>query len=331
MTESLRRADFLRATASAAAAAAAAATGFPAVIGAQTIPKISYGDLYSGVTGIISSNLAAKHFDQKHGVDMSNLLPYTSVSTYYNDFAAGTFDVAMGSWDFFVDMQNRGVPIKIVCTVTTADMINIIAGPGIKSVNDLVGKSCSAVVGSGSFEMSRAVVRDVAKVDLDKQVQMQNAPNPAGCIALLQSGSANAALSWEPVISNAIAEMPTLRPIFNLGHAYRQATGGVLPYFTVAVRNDALAKSPGLGQKIAGIFGDTIAYINHDTADAFATAAPKTGLSAAVMQSGYSAKRLVFESYAMSNPSGLKVVTSAYAYLHARGMFEKPLAPDFYA
>lgn len=329
MTESLRRADFLRA--SGAAVAAAAVTGFPAVIGAQALPKISYGDLYSGVTGIISANLAAKHFDQKHGVDMSNLLPYTSVSTYYNDFAAGTFDVAMGSWDFFVDMQNRGVPIKIVCTVTTADMINIIAGPGIKSINDLVGKSCSAVVGSGSFEMSRAVVRDVAKIDLDKQVQMQNAPNPAGCIALLQSGSANAALTWEPVISNAINDMPTLRPIFNLGQAYRKATGGVLPYFTVAVRNDVLAKNPGLAPRIAAIFGDTVAYINHDTADAFATAGPKTNLSPAVMQNGYNAKRLVFDSYAMSNPNGLKVITSAYAYLHARGMFEKPLAPDFYA
>lgn len=329
MTESLHRADFLRATA--AATAAAAVSGFPAVIGAQSLPKVSYGDLYSGVTGIISANLAAKHFDQKHGVDMSNLLPYTSVSTYYNDFAAGTFDAAMGSWDFFVDMQNRGVPIKIICTVTTADMINIIAGPSIKTVNDLVGKSMSAVVGSGSFEMSRAVVRDVAKVDLDKQVQMQNAPNPAGCIALLQSGSANAALTWEPVVSNAMNDMPALKPVFNLGRAYRQATGGVLPYFTVAVRNDVLAKNPGLAPRIAGIFGDTIAYINRNPAEAFATASVKTNLSATVMMTAFNAKRLVFDSYAMSKPAGLKVITDAYAYLHARGMFEKALAPDFYA
>jgi NitT/TauT family transport system substrate-binding protein len=330
MIETQRRAGFLRATGG--TAVALATTGWPLVARAQALPKISYGDLYSGVTGIISANLAAQHFDVKHGVDMSNLLPYTSVSAYYNDFAAGTFDAAMGSWDFFIDMQQRGVPIKIVCTVTTADMINIIAGPDIKGMPDLVGKSMSAVIGSGSYAMSRAVIRDVAKIDLDKQVSVQNAPNPAGCIALLQSGSANSALTWEPVISNAIADTPTLRPVFNLGHAYRQANGGVLPYFTVAVRNDALQKYPGLAGRIAGIFGDTIAYINHNTAAAFATAAPKTNLSAAVMQAGYNAKRLVFESYAMNTPSGLKVVTDAYAYLRGRGMFDnKPLSPDSFA
>ncbi len=322
------RAGFLRGAA-AAGLAAAAATPWPA--GAQDLPKLSYGDLYSGVTGIISSNITAKRFDLKHGIDMSNLIPYTAVSTYYNDFAAGTFDVAMGSWDFFIDMYGKGVPIKLVCTVTTADMINIIAGPSIKSVSDLNGKGMSAVIGSGSYAMSRAVLRQANKLDLDKDVHMQNAPNPAGCVTLLSSGNVDAALTWEPVISDAMALQPNLHTLFNLGQVYRRTAGGVLPYFCVAVRADALKKYPGVGAKIASTFTDTCSYISHETSAAFTTAAVKTGLPATIMHTGFDSGRLTFDAYTMSKPSGRKVVTDAYAYMHARGMFDKPLSSDFFA
>jgi NitT/TauT family transport system substrate-binding protein len=330
MKDSTRRVDILRA--GAAGAGLIAFTGWPALGAAQGLPKFSYGDLVSGVTGIISANIGAKRFDVKHGVDMANALPYTAVSAYYNDFAAGTFDIAMGSWDFFIDMYQKGVPIKMVCTVTTADMINVIAAPAIKSMSDLVGKSMSAVIGSGSFTMTRAVMLDALKIDLNKDVQMQNAPSPAGCISLLQAGSATSALSWEPAISNAIAEQPGLRPIFNLGHTYRQvAHNGVLPYFSVAVRADALKKNPGLAARIAGVFGDTINYINHNTGEAFANSTAKTGLAPAVMQTAFDAKRLTFASFPMGAPSGQQVVTDAYAYLRSRGVFDKPLAADFFA
>lgn len=329
MSDFPRRANFIRGAAAAAGFAALATR--PIGTAAQDLPKLTYGDLYSGVTGIISSNIAAKRFDLKHGIDMANALPYTSVSTYYNDFAAGTFDVAMGSWDFFIDMHAKGVPIKLVCTITTADMINIIAGPAIKSVSDLAGKAMSAVVGSGSFAMSRAVLRQSAKIDLDKDVHMQNAPNPAGCATLLYAGNVDAALTWEPVISDAIAKEPSLRSIFNVGQVYRRTTRGVLPYFCVAVRTDALKKGPGIAQRIAGVFGDCAAYINHDTSQAFATAAVKTGLPATIMHTGYDSGRLTFAAYSMGAPSGRKVITSAYDYMHARGMFDKPLSSDFFA
>ena len=324
----LRRSDLLR---GAAAAGVALAAGHALPARAAEPVKLSYGDLYSGVTGIVSSNITANRFDLKHGIDMANALPYTAVSTYYNDFAAGTFDVAMGSWDFFIDMYNKGVPIKLICTITTADMINIIATPQIKSVNDLAGKGVSAVIGSGSFEMSRAVLRATAKLDLDHDVQMQNAPNPAGCIALLQAGSTVAALTWEPVISDAMAKEPALRTIFNLGAIYRRATGTALPYFCVAARTDALKKDPSIAGKIAATFGDTIAYINHETSAAFTTAAAKTGLPSTIMHTGFDAGRLTFSAYPMQTPAGRKVVETAFAYMHARGMFDKPLSPDFFA
>jgi ABC-type nitrate/sulfonate/bicarbonate transport system substrate-binding protein len=179
--------------------------------------------------------------------------------------------------------------------------------------------------------MSRVVAKDIAKIDFSKDVQVQNAPSPAGCITLLQSGNVVSALSWEPAISNAIAAQPALRSIFNLGAAYRSVNKGVLPYFSVAVRTDTLKKYPGIAERIAGVFSDTIAYINHVPTIAFNNAAPKTGLATSVMMTGFNNDRLKFATYAMSTPAGQKIVASAYEYLRAHGVYDKPLSPDFFA
>ena len=52
---------------------------------------------------------------------------YTAVSTYYNDFVAGNYDVCIGSWDTFAARYQAGVPIKYLCSITDANMIALLA------------------------------------------------------------------------------------------------------------------------------------------------------------------------------------------------------------
>jgi NitT/TauT family transport system substrate-binding protein len=324
------RRRFLRS--SLVAAAATGLIGIPQISIARERPKITYPALTSGVSVIINGYMQAKRFDLKHGIDLSLITSYTSVTGYYNDFAAGTFDVAVGSWDTFVELYHRGVPINMICTLTPANLINIVAGPnGPKNAADLRGKNIAAVAGSGSLTMASALIADLYKIDLAKDATLQNVPSPVQSLTLLQAGNVDAAISWEPSVSAALAQSPNLKPIFNVGEAYLRKTGTTLPYFAISARRDVQKRVPDLGPRLAGSFVDCIAAIKRNPDEAFALAAPKLNVTPQVLRMAYDDHRLTFESVPMTGAAGRKIVVTAYAYMRGHGVFEdKPLNADFF-
>jgi len=71
--------------------------------------------------------ILANDLGRRNGLSFPDPAPYTAVSTYYNDFVAGNYDVCIGSWDTFAARYQAGVPIKYVCTITDANMIALLA------------------------------------------------------------------------------------------------------------------------------------------------------------------------------------------------------------
>ncbi len=314
------------------AAGALSAVAIPHVRAANP-EKVTNASLATGISVIINDFMAAKRFDLKHGVDLVVTSTFTAVNNYYTDFAAGSFDLAVGSWDVFATLYQRGVPVKLVCSATSANMINVVTGPnGVTDVLTLRGKTMAAVQATGSYAMCKAVLQDVHKLELGRDIAVQNVPSPAQSITLVAAGNVDAGLSWEPNISIGMAQIPGLKPIFNVGEAYRSTRGEVLPYFAFAVRSERLKQSPDLAARLAAAFRECIDAIMTHPEEAFAISAAKMQVAPAVLLDGFAAKRLDFRADSMTDPAGRKLVTGAFDYLQARGAFEpKKLGDDFFA
>ena len=107
----------------------------PAVF-AQPATSTRWAYLAPGFTALMAPYIATKNLSEKFGANLASPTEYTTVSTYYNDFTAGNYDVCIGSWDVFAARYQAGVQIRLLCTITTADMIMILTGD--KTINPAV-------------------------------------------------------------------------------------------------------------------------------------------------------------------------------------------------
>jgi NitT/TauT family transport system substrate-binding protein len=204
----------------------------PAVnLKAQGNATARWSFLTPGFTVLVVQYIAAKKLIEKNGAPLSQPTEYSAVSTYYNDFVAGNVDICIGSWDVFAARYQAGVPIQLLCTITTADMIFIITGDkSITKVEDLRGKTVAAAQSTGTFRMVSALIKEHYGIELGKDVAIQGVDNPAAAVTLVMANRAEGGLSWEPNISAALKRQSGLRTIFNAGESYRERTKLDLPY-----------------------------------------------------------------------------------------------------
>lgn len=290
---------------------------------AQTQPaSVRWATVTPSFAALVVEFIRYHKLDEKHGFTFGTPTAYTSVPTYYADFDVGNYDVCVGSWDGFAAHYLGGVPIKYLCTITTAEGINILSSSrdGLKSVDDLAGKVVAALQQTGAYRMARAVLKEFHNFDLDKQAQIQNVLNPAAAVSLLRAGSAQAALTYEPNVSNGIIQDPSLQVLFNVGASYAQATGQPLPYFGVAVRRDLLDRNPGIGARINDVFRDCIADILGDVPSAVKTVGERTGFAPEVIAEAINSKRLSFKYSSMTDPAARKATQAAIDFCARNGV-----------
>lgn len=310
------------------AGAAGTSICFAPYVRAQAKTTIRYATLNAGISVIFDEYLKAKRFDAKHGLNIELATAYTSVPAYYSDFIAGSFDLAIGAWDSFKGMSDKGVPVKLVSTFTTADIINIVAGKnGPQSAKELPGRPLAAVVATGSYNMCRAVLKRAYNVELGKDMPVQNVPNPVQAVAMVVSGNVDAALSWEPNIISAFEKVPDLRAIFNLGQEYESRQKRPLPYFGLALRKEAIARDPDLPKRVEATCHDLVAAINANPSEIYGIAAPKLNLKVADMLAAHQAGRLKFLSLSMLKEDGREAIRAAQAYINEKN---PNVNPDFF-
>jgi NitT/TauT family transport system substrate-binding protein len=303
----------------------------PAILrGQAAMPRVTSVTLATGFTVILNEYMAAKRFDLKHGVNIDVINSYVSVTNYYNDFTAGTFEMGIGSWDTWAARFLAGVPLKLISTITDYDLLNIVAmkgGPG--SVADLRGKSLSATLSSGAYRLTKHTLSAFHKLEADKDYRVQNTESPAGAVAMVLGGSAEAGLTWEPNVSVGLEREPKLTTIYNLGQDFRKNTGIELPYFAIALRNDAEKRHPGVSAKIAAAMDDCIKGVTANVDEAVKLSAAKMKVSEAALRNAFASKRLTFNPMSMQDPKGREVVLKAADYLAKNKVLEKPITPEF--
>lgn len=301
----------------------------PSVLRASELDRVRYAALSTGFSVIFDEYMSAKRFDRKHGIDMASVNTYVSVGSYLNDFAAGTFDLAVAGWDSVGELRHRGVPVQLASTLVTADMIHLLGTKDApNSIADLKGKSIAAVMASGTYQLAKVLIRAVHGLELEKDITVQNVPNPAQAVTMLLAGNAPAALVWEPNVSIGMARDQTLKSIFNFGEGYRQKTGADLPYFGIGVRKDVLKGD--LAARIAASIAECVASIKANPAEALTLAAKKLKIEPAILQSAYDNKRLRFLGGSMNNAADRASVANAAAFFKKNGAAWATLSDDYF-
>lgn len=332
MNDSNRR-NFMKAVAvhGAGLGLAGATFGIPQLAMAQD-PRLKWASLLPGFTVLITEYIVAKGLDKKHGINLGAPNAYTSVGTYYNDFVAGQYDVCIGTWDTFAARYLAGVPIRFLCSISTGNMINIIApGNGPATLKELAGKTLATPQSTGTYRLTRAIIKDLTDTDIESAMKVQNVDNPAAAVTLVMANRADAALSWEPNISSGIKRVPDMRIVFNTGEEYRKAKGLDLPFFGIAIRQDALAKDAGIAGRLDKVFADCVAGIMGNVDEAATLVASKSGIPADVLKLAIKSGRMQLKHLSMADDTGRKSVKTAAALLTKNGLLPRELDDKFFA
>jgi len=313
-------------------AAALGALAAPSVLRAQEAAPIRAATASPGLTVMFYDYIRDNGLDKKNGLELAAPILNSSIGTLYNDFVAGTFDMVIGSWDPFLTRYRSGVPCRLLCSLMTADMIGVVAtADGPRSVAELEGKMIVAPQQSGVYRMTRALISEFEGIDIEKVARVQNADNPAQGVTLVIADRADAAVAWEPMISQGIERRSDLGIIFNAGEAFRKHTSQSLPYFCITVRKELLGRSPDMAERLNAMLAECVKGIDGDF-DALAEKyASRTMLETKVLKVAKSAGRLRFDYNAASDPDFQKTVTSASEILVRQGILAKSADSGFFA
>jgi NitT/TauT family transport system substrate-binding protein len=294
--------------------------------------ELKWANLTPGFTILVTEYLQAKGIDKKYGLNLGKPTSYTSVSTYYNDFIAGNYDVCIGSWDTFAARYLAGVKMQFVCAVSTANMINII-GPagGPTTLKALEGKTFAAPQSSGTYRMMAAIIKELNGTDIEKAMRVQNVDNPAAAVTLVMANRADAGLSWEPNISSGLVRVPDMRVLYNAGEEYRKKVGLDLPYFGIAIRKEVAMRDPSLVGRLDKAFGECVAGILANVDDAVNITAPRSGIAPNVLKLAITSGRLQFKHISMADEKGRQSVKTAAGFLVRNGLLPRDLDNDFFA
>ena len=293
---------------------------------------LKWASLAPGFTILITEYIVAKGLDKKHGINLGKPTAYTSVTTYYNDFVAGQYDVCIGTWDTFAARYLAGVPIRFTSAISTGNMINIVVpGNGATSLKALEGKTIAAPQSTGTYRLTKAIIKELTGTDLESSMRVQNVDNPAAAVTLVMANRADAALSWEPNISSAITKVPDMRVLYNTGEEYRKRMGLDLPYFGVGVRADALARDPALAGRLDRVFADCVNGILANVDEAVSLVGSQSGIPADVLKLAIGSGRMQLKHLSMSDPKGREAVTTAANFLLKNELLPRPLDDKFFA
>ena len=113
---------------------------------------------------------------------------------------------------------------------------------------------------------------------------MQNIESPAGAVAMVLGGSAEAGLTWEPNVSVGLEREPKLTTIYNVGAGLREKCRHCAALFRLCAANEAETRHPGVSTRIAAAMEDCIVSALANVDEAVALAAPKMKVSEAALK-----------------------------------------------
>lgn len=215
------------------------ASGSNASASGDKLEKIRYAPL-SGVSGLAVSFGAEKGFFEEEGLDVE----FISTKDPIAGLVSKDIDVVDVATTTAVVAAGKGAPIKIVSSMfRTKGPFYMIAGPEIKTVEDLKGKNIGIANFGSGLEVYTRVILEKHGVSTDDVTFIANSTHQAA-YASLETGQVDATIIHEPFAS--LVEKEGKGNIIAVGWDY-------LPNFhtgVLAARDGILEDKPELVEKL---------------------------------------------------------------------------------
>jgi|RhiMetdeSRZDD1v2_1073273.scaffolds.fasta_scaffold568514_2 NitT/TauT family transport system substrate-binding protein len=275
----------------------------PQRVHSQTqVPKLKIGTLGAPSTSVwMVSVLVAKRFDLKNGIDIEWVEQPTTAAVY-NDFAAGSYQVATGGVISYANQYARGVKSKLFATYQifgTSVIVNNERGAGIDAPKDLNGKEIAAPLASENTKAMEIYLK-WAGVDL-KSLKIKNFEQP-GVVAELKSptGSAVAGIVFSQIPTRLVMDDPKkfkdLISADELDAMWKQKTGTDHHWLLGWAAHEDFAKdNRELLQRTHNAMKETIDWVSKNQDEALDIVAKKTKESVPVLRDTLKAKRVRFQ------------------------------------
>lgn len=316
----------------AAAGATALASSLPLSARAQDMVPVKTGSLLGGWAHLGNDVLLERGFDRKHGFQFTVTQTYSALATYYADFAKGSFEIGVGTWDFFARAYMQGAPLRIIGMISEGTQAGFLGrADGPSSLKDMKGRTLAAMQASGTYQMAKIFVKTFDDLEFEKDVTIQNAPNPPGTVTLVAGNRADAALTWEQSLSLGLDMVKGSRIFTNLGEYYTGHTKRPMPYFAVALHQNAIGRMPkGSVARLVGLFDDLAKWM-HANVDDYAARATRINVEPRVIKTAITSGRLRFQMRSAADAQNRRDVLSAAELLVKGGMFPKALDDGIFA
>jgi NitT/TauT family transport system substrate-binding protein len=155
--------------------------------------------------------------DKKHGLQLENRL-YSDLSNLYADFASHRNPVTVGGLFNAAAFYARGVPVRLLCTISLANHALVTTNPDIRTAEDLKGKTIAANTSAGFYALALIYFREHG---LDPRANLNVISSALPAIqSQLAAGRVDAGLMWEPGLSTLL--MKGYRPIGDMAGDIRK-------------------------------------------------------------------------------------------------------------
>jgi ABC-type nitrate/sulfonate/bicarbonate transport system substrate-binding protein len=184
--------------------AAAALCGVVAIAApaAAQVNKSGAGGLSPPSNGAFMVPIIQKlGLDKKNGLDFDINL-YSDPSTLYSDFAAKRSTHIFGAFFNGANFYARGMKVRLLFTVSTANHAFASKDPAIREPSDLKGKTIAATTSSGFYGMAVLFLRQNG-LDPRSNINVINAA-PAAVQTQLLAGKTDVGLMADPGLSNLV-------------------------------------------------------------------------------------------------------------------------------
>ena len=282
--------------AGAAAYYVASSRGGPAQA-TTALPVVRVGTLRGGVSSL--DVMLAEHLDSRHGIRVEPHY-FTTTLDLANALAHGDIDVAIIPAEFVAKLRASGVNVTILAVDFYQNQAIVVqGGSGIRSPRDLVGKRVAVFKPTGTYAMFRAYMRILYGIDVERDLELVNAPPPQ-IVQAFARHEVDAAVIWEPFVSKLVAEyggriLASYRDLWGNWTGHVGPNGVMIVY---AARTAWARGHPGLVSKLLAARSDAARLWDEDES-----------LAARILEGSYGlsggAARLCWERLKMEQAAGL--------------------------
>jgi NitT/TauT family transport system substrate-binding protein len=213
-----------------------------------TQPWIGYGPL---------TTIAPKQgIFAKNGLSDVKTVNFKSDKDINSALAGGQIDGASVGISQALTFAASGIPVKVVLLEDVSETADAILGRGVSSIADLRGKQVAVEEGTvGDMMLRYALKQNGMTIDDVHVVPLTAADAGTAIIA----GKVDAAVTYEPYVSEAQAKDPEIKPIYTAGERE-----GLISDMLI-LRDDFIKNNPGQVEALVKSWGDAMDYYNANT------------------------------------------------------------------